>query len=164
VLLVTSGAVAVELRVEIEQLTTGPKHHFFGYIGHVRTVPWNQSGRYIVALQTDFQDRMPKPGEPADVILIDTWDDNRIRVVDQTRAWNPQQGTMLYWEFKTNRAMREGDWKLAWDRTVRNWELYDLASDRTETRNLASEHPERVTRMSQVWSEWAVRTGVAPAG
>jgi hypothetical protein len=83
--------------VKIEQITTGPKHHFFGYIGHVRTIPWNQSGRNIVALRTDFQDRMPKPREKADIILIDTEKGHRVHVVDQTRAWNFQQGTMLYW-------------------------------------------------------------------
>src|SRR5262245_9215722 len=92
-----SLAVAGDLTVETKQITRGPKHHFFGYIGHVRTIPWNQSGRCIVALQTDFQDRMPKPGDAAEVILIDLQKDNAITVVDRSLAWNPQQGTMLYW-------------------------------------------------------------------
>ena len=83
--------------VEVRQLTHGPKHHFCGYIGHVRTIPWNESGRYIVALETDFQDHMPRPDEAASIVLIDTHNENKIRVVDQTRAWNFQQGTMLYW-------------------------------------------------------------------
>jgi hypothetical protein len=62
-----------------------------------RTRPWNKSGRYLVALQTDFQDRMPQAGDAAEIVLIDTHANNALRVVDQTRAWNPQQGTMLYW-------------------------------------------------------------------
>jgi hypothetical protein len=82
---------------EVRQVTFGPQHHFFGYIGHVRTIPWNQSGRFIVTLRTDFQDRMPKPGEAADIILLDTQNNFAGRVVEQTRAWNFQQGTMLYW-------------------------------------------------------------------
>ena len=69
----------------------------FGYIGVGLTIPWNQSGRYIVALEFDFYQRMPKPGETAAVVLIDTENDNRIVRVDRTRAWNLQQGTMLYW-------------------------------------------------------------------
>jgi len=81
----------------VEQITFGPKHHFFGYIGHAGTIPWNKSGRFIVALQSDFQDHMPKPDEAADIILIDTWDNYSIKTIDQTRAWNIQQGTMLYW-------------------------------------------------------------------
>ena len=83
--------------LEVTQLTRGPMHHFFGYIGHVRTVPWNRSGRYILALRTTFQDRMPKPAEPADVVLIDTARGSEVVPIDRSRAWNPQQGTMFYW-------------------------------------------------------------------
>lgn len=84
-------------RLEVTQLTRGPMHHFFGYIGQARTIPWNEGGRYVVALRTPFQDRMPKPGEPADVVLIDTTRGNQVEVMDQSRGWNPQQGTMFYW-------------------------------------------------------------------
>ncbi len=88
---------AADFGVEIEQITFGPKHHIFGYIGHVQNIPWNRSGRYILALRFDVQDRMPKPHESADVVLIDTQNRYRVRVVEQTRAWNLQQGTMCYW-------------------------------------------------------------------
>ena len=83
--------------LEREQITQGPKNHLFGYIGHVGTIPWNASGRYIVALRTDFVDRMPGPDDAAEIILLDTENDYAIRVVDESRAWNVQQGTMLYW-------------------------------------------------------------------
>jgi len=79
---------AAELSLEVRPLTRGPKHHFFGYIGHVRTIPWNQSGRYIVALQTDFQDRMPGPDDAAEVVLIDTQTSDAIAVLDRSRGWN----------------------------------------------------------------------------
>ena len=46
-------------QIEVKQITHGPMTHFFGYIGHVQNIPWNRSGRYIVALQTNFHDRMP---------------------------------------------------------------------------------------------------------
>jgi hypothetical protein len=111
-LTVTAGAVVVsllvaepsdsadppaDLTVRSTQITVGPKHHFFGYFGHVRTIPWNKSGRYIVALRTAFQDRMPEPGEAAEIVLLDTQKDYEARPVERTRAWNFQQGTMLYW-------------------------------------------------------------------
>src|SRR4051812_33201572 len=79
------------------QITQGPKHHYFGYIGQSRTVPWNANGRYLLALQVGFQDRLPGADDPADVCLLDTRDHYAIRVVDQSRGWNPQQGTMFYW-------------------------------------------------------------------
>lgn len=90
-------ATDLALGTTTRQITYGPPHHFFGYIGHVRTIPWNQSGRYLVALQTDFQERMPQPGEAADIVLLDTQTNFAPRVITQTRAWNFQQGTMLYW-------------------------------------------------------------------
>ena len=40
---------------------------------------------------------MPKPGEAAEIVLLDTRNNYAARVVDRTRAWNFQQGTMLYW-------------------------------------------------------------------
>lgn len=80
-----------------EQITSGPENHLFGYIGHVGTIPWNASGRYIVALRTEFVDRMPGPDDPAEIILLDAEDDYAVRAVDTSRGWNVQQGTMLYW-------------------------------------------------------------------
>lgn len=82
---------------KIEQITFGPSHHFFGYIGHAGTIPWNQSGRYILALRTRFQDHMPEAGEPADIVLIDTVNDYSVEKIEETCGWNPQQGTMFYW-------------------------------------------------------------------
>jgi hypothetical protein len=78
----------------------------------VQNVPWNKSGRYIVALRTSVRDHLPDGNEPADVVLLDTANDFAARVVDQSRAWNPQQGTMLYWnpeEQETQFLMNDRD-------------------------------------------------------
>ena len=99
-LLVFSSSMLAQspsLDLKIEQVTFGTKHHFFGYIGQCQTIPWNATGRYILGLEIDRIDRMPKPEEAATIILIDTHDSNRIIRVDKTHAWNPQQGTMFYW-------------------------------------------------------------------
>ena len=92
----TSGLQA-ELRLEVEQITRGPQHHFFGYIGQSLTIPWNESERYILALRSDFHDHMPLAHEAAEVVLIDTRDENCVLPVERTLAWNFQQGTMFYW-------------------------------------------------------------------
>ncbi len=44
--------------LKIEQVTSGTKHHFFGYIGQCQTIPWNATGRYILGLEIDTIDRM----------------------------------------------------------------------------------------------------------
>lgn len=83
--------------LEIKQLTFGEKHHFFGYIGQCRTIPWNESGRYILGLEIDRIDRMPEPEEAAKIFIIDAEKGDEIIYLDQTNAWNPQQGTMFFW-------------------------------------------------------------------
>ncbi|MDP7105581.1 MAG: hypothetical protein QGH41_00795, partial [Roseibacillus sp.] len=94
---IPAGAAPAPFSLEISQLTSGEKHHFFGYIGQCRTIPWNESGRYVLGLEIDAIDRMPKPGEAALIVLIDTRQNNQIIPIEKTRAWNPQQGTMFYW-------------------------------------------------------------------
>ena len=96
-LLLSTCLQADEFRLDVKQITHGPQHHFFGYIGQSLTIPWNQSERYILSLRTDFHDHMPEPNDAADVVLIDTQDHYRVVPIDKTRAWNFQQGTMFYW-------------------------------------------------------------------
>ncbi len=60
----------------------------------------------------------------------------------------------LYFQFATNRAIRQGKWKLVSHRRAR-WELYDLEADGTELHDLASQHPERVEAMAKRWRELA---------
>jgi len=95
------GLVACEqgpqLSYEVRQLTFGPEHHFYGYIGHVGNSPYSADGRYLLALRTSFQDRMPGPDDAADIVLLDAADDYREEKIEETRGWNPQQGAMLYW-------------------------------------------------------------------
>jgi arylsulfatase A-like enzyme len=67
----------------------------------------------------------------------------------------------LFWEHEGNRAVRQGDWKLVAE-YGRPWELYDLARDRTETRDLAAQDPARVGAMTALWQSWADRVGVVP--
>lgn len=91
------GSESRNIKLSIEQLTSGTKHHFFGYIGQCRTIPWNAGGRYVLGLEVDRIDRLPTPEEFATVILIDTHHNNDIIRLDKCHAWNPQQGTMFYW-------------------------------------------------------------------
>jgi len=86
-----------EFSLSVKQITFGLEHHFFGYIGQSKTIPWNASGRYIVAMRNHFHDRLPGPEDAVDIILIDTEENYRITQLDQSRGWNLQQGTMLYW-------------------------------------------------------------------
>lgn len=60
----------------------------------------------------------------------------------------------LYFHFNTDRALRQGKWKLVSAKRGR-WELYDMEEDRTELNNLAAKFPERVAEMEKTWFQIA---------
>jgi arylsulfatase A-like enzyme len=67
----------------------------------------------------------------------------------------------LYWEHTGNAAARRGRWKLVREHG-RPWELYDLAADRSERRDLAAERPGLAAELASDWEAWARRVGVIP--
>ena len=77
-------------------------------------------------------------------------------------AGRPVEREALFWEHEGNRALRIGDWKLVAKDTAGPWELYDIAEERTEMRNLAAKQPEKVREMVATWERWAVRTHAVP--
>jgi hypothetical protein len=91
------GSSQAQLSYEVRQLTTGPAHHFYGYIGHAGNSPYSADGRHLIALRTTFQDRMPGPQDAAEIVLLDAQKNFAETKLDATRGWNPQQGAMMYW-------------------------------------------------------------------
>jgi arylsulfatase len=61
------------------------------------------------------------------------------------------QRDYLWWFHDGNRAIRVGDWKLVADHQA-PWELYDLSSDRSETKDLAAPHADKVRELGQAWT------------
>lgn len=56
-----------------------------------------------------------------------------------------------YWRVGPQAAYREGDWKIVRPRGSGRWQLYDLAADPGETRDLAAEQPQRVAMLQAAW-------------
>jgi arylsulfatase len=67
----------------------------------------------------------------------------------------------LAWEHEGNRAIRVGRWKLV-AAYRKPWELYDLATDRSECHDLAPTQPDRERDLAAGWQKWADRVGVVP--
>jgi len=73
----------------------------------------------------------------------------------------PVEHDWLYFQFSNNRALRRGDWKVVSARGG-PWELYNLAADRTELRNLAETHPARTKELADLWYAAAADVDQAP--
>lgn len=68
--------------------------YFFGYYDQS---PWDGTGRYILSLRVKCAYRAPAPREPAEIVMFDTKNDNRMTILATTRTWNTQQGCLVQW-------------------------------------------------------------------
>ncbi len=59
----------------------------------------------------------------------------------------------LWWEHEGNRALRRGDWKISAAGPAGPWELYRLDTDRAETEDLASQHPDKLMELVETWQQ-----------
>ena len=64
-----------------------------------------------------------------------------------------QRTNPLFFQYGAWQAIRDNQWKLVQQKS-KPWELYDLSRDRTETQDIASQHPKRVTQMTSQWHNW----------
>lgn len=72
--------------------------YFFGYYDKS---PWDITDRYVLCLRANDTWSDVSPKEPADILLIDTKQEEscskRVRKIATTHAWNVQQSCMLQW-------------------------------------------------------------------
>ena len=96
--------------MSMRPITSGPKHHWFGYYDKLQFDP---SGRYVLGMEVDFEHRSPTAEDVIRVGMIDLADGDRWIELGETRAWCWQQGCMLQWIPGSGREIiwndREGD-------------------------------------------------------
>jgi len=69
----------------------------------------------------------------------------------------------LAWEVFGNRAVRQGDWKLRWQFKPYGkgeWELFNVAKDPAERKDLAAEHPDKLKQMLALWDDYVKANNV----
>ena len=86
-------SINIGISSKVYRLTASPKHHFFGYYG---INPWDKSGQYHLALETNFHTHRPTTSDVATVGLVDRETHNFIPYA-KTSAFNLQQGSMMHW-------------------------------------------------------------------
>lgn len=77
------------------QLTPNDGNEYF--FGYYDKSPWDASDRYVLCLQAKCTWKDVAPKESANIVLIDTENNNTMRILGKTHAWNVQQGCMLQW-------------------------------------------------------------------
>ena len=91
-------------------ITSGPKHHWFGYYDKWQFDP---TDRYVLSNQVGFQHRTPRAEDTIGIGMVDTADENRWIDLGTSNAWGWQQGCMLQWVPGRGRKVvwndREGD-------------------------------------------------------
>ena len=68
----------------------------------------------------------------------------------------------LGWELGGRKALRKGDWKIVYTNKQwgnGEWELYNIAKDRTESRDLAKSQPAKLNELLADWKNYVANTG-----
>lgn len=78
----------------VRAITRGPKFHWFGYYDKWEFDP---TGRYVLGMEVDFENRSPRPDDVIKVGMVDLRDGDRWIELGESRAWCWQQGCMLQW-------------------------------------------------------------------
>jgi len=69
----------------------------------------------------------------------------------------------LAWEVFGNRAVRQGDWKLRWQFKPygkAEWELFNVAQDPAERKDVAAQNPGKVKAMTALWDDYVKANNV----
>lgn len=99
-----TGMYAISKKIKSEGNITrispdDPQHEYF--FGYYDKSPWDISDRYMLCMKANDTWSDVSPHEKADILLIDTFkpetDENRVKKIAETRAWNVQQACMLQW-------------------------------------------------------------------
>ena len=101
------------------------------------TYPTNYQGHEIMPLPAESQSFLP--------------------LLTGKGKWNTDR--TMFWEHESGKAVRTGEWKLT-ALCGGKWQLFNMKTDYSETRNVAEEHPEQVETMKTLWNKWAESVGL----
>lgn len=88
------AAAAEERPPSIRPITRGPRFHWFGYYDKLQFDP---TGRYVLGMESTFENRTPQADDIVTVGMIDLAGGDRWTPFGESRAWCWQQGCMLQW-------------------------------------------------------------------
>jgi len=69
----------------------------------------------------------------------------------------------IAWEIFGNRALVQGDWKIRWEYKslgTEDWQLFNIATDPGERKDLAKEQPEKLIALLKLWDNYVKENNV----
>ena len=79
----------------IIRISPNDNHEYF--FGYYDKSPWDVSNRYMLCLKANNTWSDVSPKEEAEILLIDTLENNKVKIIAKTKSWNVQQSCMLQW-------------------------------------------------------------------
>ncbi|MFP4056200.1 MAG: hypothetical protein ACLF0G_04960 [Candidatus Brocadiia bacterium] len=127
-------------------------HRFFD------TSPISPSGRYAALTRLPFEDRVPQPGDVAEVVLVDLQTGEE-RVVADTRGWDTQLGAQVQWGGDDSQLFFN-------DLEGKSWRPFAVRLDPRTGRRKALEGTVYMVSLDGRWaaSPCLKRTGLTQAG
>jgi hypothetical protein len=105
-------------RVPVHCVTPGDTGYIHRYYD---SSPFSPSGRYMAVTRLPFEDRRPKPGDIAEIAVIDLVT-GKLRTVAETRGWDVQLGAQTQWGADDRTLLFN-------DIEVRDWMPYGVRLD-----------------------------------
>lgn len=65
--------------------------------------------------------------------------------------------SVLFWRWRSEQAMRQGDWKLVRGKEHRDWRLIDLSKDVKEQTDLTAQHPDKAKALRELHEQWTAQ-------
>jgi hypothetical protein len=93
----TMYAISPKIKSDGNILCMSPNDGMEYFFGYYDKSPWDASGRYMLCMRAKDTWSEPDPIGEADIILIDTQEENSYRALATTHTWNVQQGCMAQW-------------------------------------------------------------------
>lgn len=121
------------------------KGDFIRSVGHINDVMPTCVELAATSYPTRFNNEPIHPLEGKSLLPILTGENIAVR--DST--------DVLCWEHLGNKAARKGDWKIVQNKNTADWLLFNLAQDRTESKDLSNEYPDVKEAIILTYQNWA---------
>lgn len=147
----------------------------------VRYPRFNSLPEAVTHCFTNVMDILPTVLQLAGVLPVGSNFHDREVVPVKGKSWVPHLSSKDYsetsvhdesehvhgWELIGLRAIRKGPWKAVWmhpPRGTGEWELFNVLEDQAESKDLASQEPEKLKELIGCWEEYYAETGMFDYG